>query len=92
MADREKVIKKFADYVHYFKPYCIGDIEDHAMLKDVFELLKEQDKEIKEQEKTIKALEDKVVEMAKLLFHEELRKERVQYIKTVGNNKVPLKW
>lgn len=43
MADREKVIKEFADYVHYFKPYCIGDIEDHEMLKDVLELLKEQE-------------------------------------------------
>ena len=41
--DREKVIKKFADYVYYFKPYCIGDIEDHAMLKDTLALLKEQD-------------------------------------------------
>jgi hypothetical protein len=43
MADKEKVIKEFNDYVHYFKPYCIGDIEDHAMLKDVLELLKEQE-------------------------------------------------
>ena len=41
--DREKVIKEFADYVHYFKAYCIGDIEDHAMMKDVLKLLKEQE-------------------------------------------------
>lgn len=42
MTDREKVIKEFADYVHYFKPYCIGDIEDYAMLKDALALLKKQ--------------------------------------------------
>ena len=44
--DREKVIKEYEDYVNYFKPYCIGDVEDHAMLKDVLALLKEQDKEL----------------------------------------------
>ena len=43
MPDREKVIKEFADYVNYFKPYCIGDVEDHAMLKDILALLKEQE-------------------------------------------------
>ena len=43
MPDREKVIKEFADYVNYFKPHCIGDVEDHAMLKDVLALLKEQE-------------------------------------------------
>ena len=43
MPDRDKVIKEFADYVKYFKPHCIGDVEDHEMLKDVLELLKEQE-------------------------------------------------
>lgn len=42
MPDRDNVIKRFADYFYHFKAYCIGDIEDHAMLKDVLELLKEQ--------------------------------------------------
>ena len=46
MPDREKVIKEFADYVNYFKPYCIGDVEDHEMLKDVLALLKEQEESI----------------------------------------------
>ena len=45
MADLKKVIKEFADYVNYFKPYCIGDVEDHEMLKDVLDLLKEQEAE-----------------------------------------------
>ena len=51
MADREKVIKEFADYVYYFKPYCIGDIEDHAMLKDALELLKEQEELLRKLQK-----------------------------------------
>ena len=48
MADVEKVIKEYEDYVNYFKPYCIGDVEDHAMLKDVLALLKEQQTEIED--------------------------------------------
>ena len=42
MQDRENIVKRFDEYYHNFKAHCIGDIEDHAMLKDVFELLKEQ--------------------------------------------------
>ena len=43
MPDREKVIKKFADYVYYFKAYCTSDAYDHEMLKAVLDLLKEQE-------------------------------------------------
>ena len=54
--EREKVIKEFADYVQYFKAYCIGDIEDHAMLKDVLALLKEQKEEIENLKQTAQSM------------------------------------
>ena len=40
---RAELIKKFSDYVYYFKAYCTSDAEDHEMLKAVLALLKEQD-------------------------------------------------
>ena len=46
MVDRENVVKRFDEYYHNFKAHCIGDIEDHAMLKDVLELLREKQDEI----------------------------------------------
>ena len=39
--DMENVVKRFADYVYYFKAYCTSDAEDHEMLKAVLALLKE---------------------------------------------------
>ena len=41
--DMENVVKRFADYVYYFKAYCTSDAEDHEMLKAVLALLKEQE-------------------------------------------------
>ena len=41
--DREHIIKRFADYVYYFKAYCTSDADDHEMLKAVLSLLKEQE-------------------------------------------------
>ena len=43
MVVKEELIKRFDDYVHYFKAYCTGDVEDHEMLKAVLALLKEQE-------------------------------------------------
>jgi hypothetical protein len=43
MLDRENIVKRFADYVYYFKAYCTSDADDHEMLKAVLSLLKEQD-------------------------------------------------
>lgn len=40
---RAELIKKFSDYVYYFKAYCTSDNEDHEMLKAVLALLKEQE-------------------------------------------------
>ena len=42
MISREELVKKFDDYVHYFKAYCTSDAEDHEMLKEVLAILKDQ--------------------------------------------------
>ncbi len=43
MIGKDELIKRFDDYVHYFKAYCSSDTEDHEMLKAVLFLLKEQE-------------------------------------------------
>ena len=48
--DRGDIVKRFADYVYYFKAYCTSDADDHEMLKAVLSLLKEQEERIKELE------------------------------------------
>ena len=81
--EREKVIKEFADYVQYFKAYCIGDIEDHAMLKDVLALLKEQKEEIENLKQTAQSMMEGIC----LLKEQEAREPHYTTLRYLVNGK-----
>lgn len=57
---RAELIKRFSDYVYYFKAYCTSDAEDHELLKAVLAILKEQEVQIKNRDESLEKAREEI--------------------------------
>ena len=71
--DRENIIKRFADYVYYFKAYCTSDADDHEMLKAVLSMRKEQEDTINELQNAYGYLQKQFFEAQDKLLKEQAK-------------------